>query len=311
MRTTRTRTTPARTTRARTTRLVAVLVLAAAGGATLAGCGEERPDDAGARVRDEGQAPAAAARARQVAKAWDGSRAAEVWRAGYHPMEETVRLPEDAFHSAADKEAYAARNFELRGGLPEPTQDKGEVKWESGGSLSLPLMDAREAFDELGAKSAPAPLTVTAMRLGEMKLATSRGQATVPAWLFTLEGYDTPLKRVALDPSELPKAPIGPAADVPSDELGPLMRLTGVSADGRSVTVGAGHGSCDDGAAVDVLETDGSVVLSASVVGATDGACTSDLRVEDVTVRLDRPVGDRVLLDAFTGRPVPLPEGRG
>ncbi|MEU6012213.1 hypothetical protein [Streptomyces sp. NPDC047453] len=54
-----------------------------------------------------------------------------------------------------------------------------------------------------------------------------------------------------------------------------------------------------------VLETDGSVVLSTSVVGTKEGPCTADLLGEMVTVKLDRPLGDRVLLDAFTGRPVP------
>ncbi|MFF0399559.1 hypothetical protein ACFYSJ_27915 [Streptomyces sp. NPDC005248] len=70
----------------------------------------------------------------------------------------------------------------------------------------------------------------------------------------------------------------------------------------------ANHGACDDGPAVDVLETGGTVVLSASVVGTKDGPCTSQLLAKEVTVKLDRPVGDRVLLDAFTGRPVPHEE---
>ena len=93
-------------------------------------------------------------------------------------------------------------------------------------------------------------------------------------------------------------------------ELLPRGRLVEVAGDGRSVTVLAHHGSCDDGPAVHALETDGSVVLYASVVGTREGPCTRDLRAEEVTVRLARPVGDRVLLDAFTGRPVPNGPGR-
>lgn len=91
----------------------------------------------------------------------------------------------------------------------------------------------------------------------------------------------------------------------------PLDRLAEVADDGRSVTVVANHGSCDDGPAVAVLETDGSVVLSASVVGTKDGPCTSDLRAKNVTVELDRPLADRILLDAFTGRPVPYGHSEG
>lgn len=299
-----------RTNHPRAARVLAALVVLAAGAAT-AGCGNERPGEASG-VRDGGQAPGAAVRARLVAEAWDGSRAAELWRTGYHPTGEEIRLPEDAFHDETDKEAYGTRNLELRGEPPEPGQDKGTVEWESGGSLTLPLMDAREAYADLDRGSGPHPLTVTRVRLGEMTIATSRGPATVPAWLFTLDGYDTPLKRAALSPSDLPKPPIGPARDTPTDVLGELLGPAAVAEDGRSLTVRAGHGACDDGPAVHVLETEGTVVLSASVVGGPDGEpCTAQLLAEDVTVELDRPLGDRIVLDAFTGLPVPCGEGHG
>jgi hypothetical protein len=295
-----------RTNRSHPARALAAVIALAAGAATVS-CGNEQP--AGPRAGEGGQAAGAAARARQVAEAWDGSRAAEVWRAGHYPLEDTVRLPADAFHDEADKEAYGARNFALRGELPELGRREGAVEWESGGSLTLPLTGAREAYAALDRADGPAPLTVTGAKLGGMTLATSRGPATVPAWLFTLEGYETPLRVAALSPSELPRPPIGPARDTPADELGPLLGLAGVAGDGRSVTVVAGHGDCDDGPAVHVLETAGSVVLSASVVGTDDGPCTARLQAEDVTVKLGRPLGDRLLLDAFTGRPVSS-EGR-
>jgi hypothetical protein len=228
-------------------------------------------------------------------------------------MGEAVQLPENAFRDDADKQAYTNQSFVLRGGLAAtPPSKKGQVKWQSGGSLELPLMEARTAYEKVARGSDDGPhLTVTGAELGEMTLATSRGPATVPAWLFTLEGYDTPLKRVALSPSKAPAPPIKPAREVSWSELAPLRALVAVAEDGRSVTVLAGHGSCDDGPAVDVLETGGSVVLSATVVGMKDGPCTSELRGRKVTVRLDRPVGERVLLDAFSGRPVPFRDANG
>jgi hypothetical protein len=244
-------------------------------------------------------------RAAKVAAAWDGSRAAEVWRQGYYPMAPVVQLPDNAFRDEDDKEAYSGRAFVLDGELPATSPEKGKVEWESGGSLSLPLMDAQAAYRSFAGGEGDGPrLTVTAVKLGETALRTSHGPATVPAWLFTLEGYDTPLKRVALEPSELPEPPIGPAAETPTDDLWDLDQLSSVSADGRSVTVLAFHGACDDGPAVHVLETEGSVVLSGSVVGTSDGSCTSNLLSEKMTVKLERPLGDRVLLDAFTGAPV-------
>lgn len=282
-----------RTHLARTAALLAPLAL------LLAGCGSEKASG-GVQSSD------ARSRAAKVAAAWDGSRAAEVWRKGYYPLADTVQLPDHAFNDEHDKEAYMARRVVLDTELPTEPPAEGTVEWEGGGELSLPLMDARQAFRSIAGNDGDGPhLTVTAVKLGEAALLTSRGPATVPAWLFTLEGYDTPLKRVALEPSELPKPPIGPAAEVPSDDLWDLDQLSSVSGDGRSVTVSAFHGACDDGPRVDVLETDGSVVLSGSIVGTSDGPCTSNLLGEQVTVKLKRPLGDRVLLDAFTGAPVP------
>ncbi|MFE4413897.1 hypothetical protein [Streptomyces sp. NPDC056821] len=274
----------------RTAQLLLVLALFAAAGGTLTGCG------AVAEVRAR---QVADARAREVADAWDGSEAARVWRKGYHPIGEAVDLPEDAFHDISDKHAYEAQNFALRGQLPAAPRKNGRVKWESGGSLTLPLMEARQAYEAVAGGGNDGPhLTVTGVKLGEMTLSTSRGPATVPAWLFTLDGYDTPLKLAAVRPSKPLKPPVKPEGS------GDSLQLVGTARDGRSVTVLAGHGSCDDGPAVDVLETSGSVVLSASVVGTKEGPCTADLLLEEVTVKLNRPLGDRLLLDAFTGRPV-------
>ncbi|MEU5891266.1 hypothetical protein ABZ835_31105 [Streptomyces sp. NPDC047461] len=264
----------------------------------LAGCGSEH----GSRA----QSDESTSRAQKVADAWDGSRAAQVWRKGYYPMADVVQLPDNAFRNSADKTAYGAQNFVLDGELPTVSPEKGKVEWRGGGSLTLPLMDARQAYDSVARGGDDGPhLTVTEAKLGKTTLVTSRGPATVPAWLFTLKGYDTPLKRVAIEPSELPESPIGPARETPTDEQMPLEQFIRTSADGRSVTVLAGHGACDDGPAVRALETDGSVVLSAAVVGTKDGPCTSNLLMENVTVKLKSELGERVLLDAFTGAPVP------
>jgi hypothetical protein len=197
--------------------------------------------------------------------------------------------------------------FTLGKPLPASTRQDGKALWEGGKSLQLPLMGAQEAYQALGvnAKAQGPYLTVTGVEPGVMTLATSRGPATVPAWLFTLKGYDTPLKRVAIRPSKLPVPPIEPAGETSTRTARSLEGLVEVSEDGRSVTVTAGHGNCDDGAVVDVLETDGSVVLSASVVGLRDGACTDQLVTQEVRVKLEQPLGDRTLLDAFTGMPVP------
>ncbi|MET8685551.1 hypothetical protein ABZV77_15150 [Streptomyces sp. NPDC004732] len=282
---------------ARRARLLSGVGLSGALLAAAAGCGEQEaaPADSADPLAD---------RARQVAEAWDGSAAAAEWRTGYHPTGETVQLPRGGLRGRADEQAFEDGRLVLRGKLPGPKPRDGRVRWPGGTTLTRPLVGADESYERLvGSRGGGKPrLTVTGVERGEMQMATSRGPATVPAWLYTLDGYASPLKQAAVLPSKPPRPPIGRAHDLPGL---PLHRLVRTAADGRSVTVIALHGACDDGAAVDVLETTGSVVLASSIKGEDDGICTMQAKMQRVTVELDRPVGDRVLLDARTGRPVP------
>ncbi|GHE97073.1 hypothetical protein GCM10018772_21560 [Streptomyces fumanus] len=276
----------------------------------LAGCGgDQRTDDGRAdaqspRVREE--------RARQVADAWRGSAAAATWARGYYPMADAVQEPVSGWRGAADERAFETRNFVLDGELPRTPSAFGKVDWGDGEELTRPLMGSKKAYRSFALDRSAGPhLTVTGARLGTTTIVTSRGKATVPAWLFTLEHYDTPLKRVAVTPSKLPEPPIGRARQGAAGGLRSIPRLTGTAADGRSVTVRATHGSCDDGPVVTALETGESVVLSASVKGVERGACPADMIEQNVRVGLSRPLGDRILLDALTGRPVPFGDPGG
>ncbi|UNZ16903.1 hypothetical protein [Streptomyces sp. 891-h] len=271
--------------------------MAALGG--LAGCGSQQESSSG---DDEDEL---AHRARQVAEAWDGATATAEWRAGYHPMGDVIQLPSGGLHSRADKQALRDRNLVLRGELPDTSPKDGKVTWEGGRSLERPVIGAREAYKSLAGSGGERPhLTVTGAKLGTMTLDTSRGKATVPAWLFSLDGYGSPLKRAAVVPSKLPTPPIKPTSDVSGFSLHHLVRIAD---DGHSVTVVAQHGACDSGPVVKALETRDSVVLSATVGKREKGGhCTKQAKLQQVTVKLDRPLRDRVLLDAITGRPVPF-----
>ncbi len=291
---------------------VCVAFFMLAGNGAVTGCSSGQADDTrmgDAEEHDAEKGSRREERARQVAKAWNGSDASMQWREGYYPMAAEVQLPKRGLHSAVDKRAFARQNFVLRGELPAAQGGEGRVRWKDGSSLARPLMDAEAVYETLdrNGSSDPPYLTVTGVELGAMTLRTSRGPATVPAWLFTLDGYETPLKRAAVQASEAPSPPLkpfGPRAEVPDDVLEPVRRLVDVAADGRSVTVAALHGACDDGVEMDALETDHSVVLWAAVTGTQQGACPSVGLEDEVTVELAAPLGDRVLLDAFTGQPV-------
>lgn len=293
------------------TRAVSPLVavaLAVAGLGALSGCGGVQERDGGSAQEDTRDREARAHRARQVAAAWDGSATAAAWRVGYHPLGPVTQLPRGGLRSKADKRAYQNNSFVLRTELPAAGPGEGRAVWDRGGSLTLPQKGAEATHNAPATNRAKPQLTVTGAKLGEMNVATSRGPAKVPAWLFSLEGYDSPLKRAAVTPSKLPRAPIERTRDVPGN---PVRQLVRISADGRSVTVVALHGACDDGAVVDVLETSGSVVLSGSIEGQRGGLCTKEARSQQVTVELDRPLGHRVPLDALTGQPVRYKPGFG
>ncbi|MFJ2415473.1 hypothetical protein [Streptomyces brevispora] len=288
--------------RTRTSRSVSVLAavtLYVAALGAVSGCGGSPQS-----VRS-GDTETQARRAQQVAAAWDGSAAAGAWRNGFHPMSDVMYAPSGGLRSKADRQAYEDHSFVLEGELPATAPKGGLVAWSDGRTLTRPLTGAAESYRALagGARVGGRPhLTVTGARLGGMSVATTRGPAVIPAWLFRLKGYAAPLERAAVTASELPRPPVKGALHVPGFPLGRMVRM---SADGRSVTVVALHGVCDKGPAVDVLETRGSVVLSASVKAPAEGGhCTKQGKLQEVTVRLGQSLGDRVLLDAHTGRPV-------
>lgn len=291
-------------------RSVGLLLVSLLSASLLAGCGNDQHVDGGhandrsLRMQEK--------RARQVADAWRASAAAAAWARGYYPMADAVQKPESGWRSEADEHAYETKNFVLDGELPSTAPALGKVDWGNGKNLTRPLIGAKKAYRSFALNRSDGPrLTVTGARLGTTTIVTSRGRATVPAWLFTLESYDTPLKRVAVTPSELPEPPIGQARQGDSGGLRSITRLAGTAADGRSVTVKATHGSCDDGPVAKALQTDESVVLYASIAGAENGTCPAGMIEQSVKVELSQPLGDRLLLDAFTGRPVPFGDPGG
>lgn len=291
-----------------TKRLAGRLLAPVLGVCLLAGCGDIPFTGDGSGQSPEKQEK----RARQVADAWRGSASAAAWGKGYHPMADAVQIPESGWRSKADERAYESQNFDLRGSLPTTAPEDGTVDWGSGATLTRPLWGAKKAYESFDRNDSEDPrLTVTGAKLGKMTITTSRGTATVPAWLFTLEGYDTPLKRVAVTPSPLPKSPIGSVQEGSAGGLNRVARLTAMATDSRSITVRATHGSCDDGPVVKAVETAENVVLYASVAGAKSGPCTAIMLEQSVKVELRKPLADRVLLDARTGRPVPYGEANG
>ncbi|MGW4499566.1 hypothetical protein ACWENR_13275 [Micromonospora sp. NPDC004336] len=151
------------------------------------------------------------------------------------------------------------------------------------------------------------PLTVTAVKLGTAPVRTSRGEAQVPAWLFTVEELSAPVARLAVAPEAVTAAP-EPTAPAKPGPQGVVGAQDLRSVDGATLTWRLGVGSCDTAITPLVQERDDVVVVGGSVTTAT-GPCTMMLKLEPVTASLKAPLGDRPVLDVLTGAPLRLTTG--
>lgn len=287
----------------------------------MAGCGQQSSHDS--LATGPATVPPASAsptgpelgRAAAVARAWSGSAQQKTWRTGYYPLRgEQEWIPSGAFHSGADKAAYLAGQLDLRTALPSAPAS-GEVRWADGSGLSLPLLSAEQVFRRLTTgKSCPTSqcalrLAVTAIAPGTRTLATSRGQATVPVWEFTLAGYPGTFDYPAIEqPAPTLAAPVAP---LPSNgTLVPVGHLSAASADGLTLTGLVGYSSCSSTLAPgQVYETDDAVVLIGEVHDHSRPAntiCAATASAGPAQFHLSRPVGTRTVLDAASGRPLAL-----
>ncbi|MGC4805051.1 hypothetical protein [Micromonospora sp. DT233] len=162
------------------------------------------------------------------------------------------------------------------------------------------------------AQAACVSLTVTAVRLGTAPVRTSRGMAQVPAWVFTVAELTAPVARLAVAPgavTAVPRgtAPTGPVPDTAAP-TGPVPDAVVGAQDvqavnGAELTFRIGVGACDTAITPLVREDDKVVVVGGGVTRAT-GICTDQLLIKPVTATLQRPLGDRPVLDVATGTPL-------
>jgi hypothetical protein len=184
--------------------------------------------------------------------------------------------------------------------------------------MKMPVLSEARTFSELtGSRECPAcatvPLDVTAAKPATLAVATSRGTAKVPAWAFTLKGVSGPVIQAALPPGSYVTP--GSTGSPSAARLAPLGKaFTGavdaaVSAGGRTLTLRLFGGVCDATWGGLETEADGAVVVGGWEVDPNpDAPCPAVGVLLTTTVRLRAPVGDRVIIDAWTGQPVtPLP----
>ncbi|MFI5527924.1 hypothetical protein ACIA8O_05140 [Kitasatospora sp. NPDC051853] len=244
---------------------------------------------------------AARERAAQIAREWPGSEAERAWSSGYFPLNErTEWLPSNIRES--DRRAYADGLIEPR--IPLPAADPtAEVVWPYGQRLTLPMLSPQQVLDRLrtgrpscGPTGCEPPMELTGVARGSRTVATSRGQATVPVWEFTMAGYEEPFTLPAIAPQQQP------ATEPVRAWAGQSVTYRSVSADGLTVTGQVGRGSCDQALGTEAYETDQVVVLMAELKKSQE-MCTAVLVSEPVSVRLTRPLDARLVLNLATGTP--------
>jgi hypothetical protein len=252
--------------------------------------------------------------ARQEAGAWARSPLAKVWRTGLVVLQadDLSSGPSGGFPSGAAKLAFINGDLVFTG-PPPSAAPVGVVTWPNGSTMKVPTLSEARVFGELtGSRQCPGcvttPLAVTAAQPTTLDVATSRGRASVPAWAFTIKGVSTPVIQAALPPGSY----VTPYTyGTPTENVRPLGTafvggdLVWPSADGQTLTVALPGSPCDTTWGGLDAEVGGVVVVGGWMRNPDpDQPCAAVLELRKVTVRLATPLGDRLILDAATGRPV-------
>ncbi|MBD3783510.1 MAG: hypothetical protein IE926_11240 [Micrococcales bacterium] len=273
----------------------------------LGGCGRSAAPTGG--VVDDGTPFGRMAAA--AATAWRDAGLGTRWSDGFVPLEPLTVEPlwiEDGTLKASFYGGW------IRTATFPDEAGSGVVRFPDGSALEVPLVGARTAVGQLPARSGDCPtdsgssecrwVTLTAARLGTTRLGTSRGEASVPAWLFTVEGLSRPLVRVAVAPAAVTSLPELPAPGA-GREAGIVSALYLGPVGGTTLGVDVGTGSCDTDPRGLVAEYPDLVVVGGAVTTPAPGtACDSMLVVHRVEVHLHQPLGTRPVIDAVSGQPL-------
>ncbi|WBB70795.1 hypothetical protein [Micromonospora sp. WMMD812] len=203
------------------------------------------------------------------------------------------------------------------GPLPDTPRPTGEVRWVSGETKQVPLLSATATLDRLraaGAGECPGcvPMKVTAARATTVRIETSRGPATVPAWEYDLEETAVRLTRVAVADSAT--VTVTPPSWDPHHAPGGLgIQSATITRPGTRLTV-AFTGSPGPASQPCGVDYTGEAVESANAVvvivvehrNRDDQVCPAIGAGRTATLDLARPLGERAVLEVQQGMPVPV-----
>jgi hypothetical protein len=218
--------------------------------------------------------------------------------------------------------AISERRLSLATRLPDATPAPAIVRWADGGAAQAPVVSAVEAFAAVPSRPClrrscdGPPVRVTAATLGTVPALTANGWASVPAWLFTVEDAVPRIAHIAVDPKMVPE-PMTPRFQ--SGFHTPVSHgfYTASDVEQRSLTVeflGApsGTGPCQAEYIAHAIEGPSAIAVIVQAQrrrGPEPQVACAPLGGPPnrrLTVTLNRPIGERTLLELSEGRPLVL-----
>jgi hypothetical protein len=249
------------------------------------------------------------------------------WEAAYAAAKQPVFIPLTPFgpgvvglSGSENEKEIADHQFRLDGPVPLDAPVGAQLSWPSGQTRAITALTATQAFDamtaryrtECGGCSPTGTIRVTGARLTTAPIDAIDGPVTVPAWEFTLDGYQARLVMPAVPATEALVPP-----EAPWDSAHPPLGLSFLTAkstsDGRTVTidlVGAQFGAdkpCGKDYTLEAVTSIHAVVIIVRTVDYKGlggfGGCNAMGFPRIASIQLPEALGNRVLLEGTTGHP--------
>lgn len=257
--------------------------------------------------------------ARQVVKRWEEQTEGQPFiPVGAWDFQRlgTVTAQERPYAAALD-----ARRVVLAISLPPAPSTSGVVRWDDGSTRAADVQAAGQTFLQLlhsGTLCTNCPVTaeggqtlrVTAAVLTTMRIQTTRGEATIPAWRFSFAGTRLQALQSAVD-ARAP-AVVTTASEPVADSMVSANRAE-LAADGVTLTVHVRGlhnpaakicGADYTGYAIETGRTAG--ILVTQRLNPTRVPCPAPMADRTVTITLTTPLEDRAVLDTAHGTPLPI-----
>jgi hypothetical protein len=276
----------------------------------LGGCGSGLlPDSGGDRLHQ---------RARDALAHYDQAVQRAGGQATFVPVGDLTGQVGDWEAGTGDRNKPALMAGRLTAVVPLPAlpTSTGEVRWDTGASDTVTLIDADRALAELvaaGTMNCPTcvRLQVTGARLTTARVQTTRGLATAPAWEYTLRGTAVRVTRVAvLRSSTVTVTPLPWDADSPG--IISVGSAT-TSLRSRQLTVhfigapGPASQPCGSDYTAQAVESDNAVaVIVYERSHGGDEVCNDIGADRTATTDLAQPLDNRTVLEVQQGLPVPV-----